>query len=186
LSHFEYISVAIALVFALAVGRLLAGLSPSLESGRRYSLHAAWVVGLLLAAVMQWWVIWRISHVAWTPIRFLWALAIPGIIFVRAGVLLSAHPDEVASFRDHFFAHRIQFFALGVIGGIHAAMSPWVLGIVPWLEFAPVHPNTISLTVLSTLGLIFKDARVHALIVLVSLLGVLSAFYVLPAVEPAA
>ena len=185
MSHFEYVSVAIALIFALLVGRLLAGLSPSLESGRRYPVHATWVVVLLLASVMQWWVIWRTNQVTWTPIRFLWALAIPGIVFLRAGVLLTGRPDEVPSFRDHFFAHRLQFFALGVVGGAQAGLSPWVLGVVPWLEFAPVHPNASVLTLLSIAGLIFRDPKAHLLVVLLSLIGVLAAFYVLPAVEPA-
>ena len=132
---------------------------------------------------MQWWVLWRTSEVAWSPIRFLWALALPAVLYVRAGILLGEHPDKVVSFRDHFFKHRIPFFSLGVAATIMVICSPWVFGVVPWFTAAPVHTSGAFLASLSIAGLVFKGARVHAIIVLLSFLLVASSFVLVPVVE---
>jgi dolichyl-phosphate-mannose--protein O-mannosyl transferase len=115
MSHFEYVSVAIALIFALAVGRLLGGLSLSLTESRRYWVHTTWIVVLLLVSVMSWWFMWRGNEVTWTPIRFLWALSIPALLYVRAAVLLGRPGEEPGSFYDHFYKIRPLFFSLGLV-----------------------------------------------------------------------
>lgn len=186
MSHFEFVSVALALMYALLAGRLLAGLSPSLEETRRYSIHAAWIIVLLLVTVMQWWVAWRMNQVVWTPIRFLWALALPAVVFVRAGVLLSDDPPSVLSFRSYFFEHRVPFFALGIASAAQATLTPWVLGITPWFAFAPIHPTAVVLVVISISGLVFRSHVAHAIIVAVAVLLALATFYLVPAVAPSA
>lgn len=185
MSHFEYVSVAIALMYALLAGRLLSGLSPSLDETKRYSVHFLWLITLILVVVMQWWLFWRTSDVVWTPVRFLYALSLPAAVFVRAGVLLGPDPNEVVSFRDHFYEHRVPFFALGVLVSAQAALTPWVFGIVPWLSAAPIHRTTVVLGILSIAGVLLKHPTAQHLIVLLTLLLAVSAFYVLPSVAPA-
>ncbi len=58
MSHFEYVSVALALLYALILGRLLSGLAPALDQSRRYSYHAAWIFALILIALLQRWGYW--------------------------------------------------------------------------------------------------------------------------------
>ena len=96
MSHFEYVSVAMALLNALAVGRLLRALAPSFDRKRRYWVHAAWVVALVLVAALQWWSFWTWRHIAWEPIGFLWALSLPGLLVVQTAVLVSESPGSVA------------------------------------------------------------------------------------------
>ena len=114
MSHFEYVSVAYALLYALAIGRLLGGLSPAMDVGRRYWVHLIWILVLLLATVMAWWVGWRSSEVVWTPLRFLFGLSLPAFIFVRASVLLGNSNDLPDSYYDHFYEIRLGVFSLGV------------------------------------------------------------------------
>ena len=140
MSQFEYISVAVALVFALVVGRILEGLTSTLSHQRRYPVHSVWVAQILLVCVGQWWILWRTASVDWTAFRFLWVLATPAIQYARVAVLLG-EPHSVRSYREHFYSVRRVFFGIGVASGVYTVLSPWVLGAVPWLTGAPIHPG---------------------------------------------
>ena len=186
MSHFEYVSVAIALMYAMALNRLISGFSPIVREGARYPIHVGWVLQLILVSVMQWWVFWRASQVDWTPIRFLWVLAVPAVMLVRASVLIGEHPEVVESFRDHFFQRRVRFFSLGIASSILGCFGPWVLGIVPWFTAAPIHPVVILVATISLAGVVLKSPRAHAALLLLSLLLAAAAFFLVPAVQPAA
>jgi hypothetical protein len=73
------------------------------------------------------------------------------------------------------------FFAL-LLGDVLAlGLGPWVLGILPWLSVAPVHPGAASLAVLSIAGLVFSSPAVHAGIVgVIFLLAVWNLFLLSP------
>jgi hypothetical protein len=180
MSHFEYVSVAIALMYAIAVGRLLGGLSISMTESRRYWIHTTWIVVLLLVSVAAWWAMWRGNEVTWTPIRFLWALSMPAIIYLRAAVLLGRPEEAPDSFYDHFYEVRPLFFSLGLAVAIFIALTPWVFGLVPWLKLAPLHFNAVMLFSISALGLYFRKPTVHGVLVILSLAGVVAGFLIIP------
>ena len=169
MSHFEYVSVALALMYALVIGRLLSGLSPSFQVSRRYWIHATWIIVLLLVSVLQWWVFWRALDVTWTPIRFLWALSLPSIVFLRCGALLGDSPSDISSFREHYYKYRVPFFSLGIVAALQGFFSGWVLGIIPWFSFTPIHVSTFFLAALSLSGLVFKNESFHRALVLITL-----------------
>lgn len=58
MTFFEYITVAVSIVLALAVARSIDGLRSALESNRRYWVHFAWVVIKLCNPIIFWWGIW--------------------------------------------------------------------------------------------------------------------------------
>ena len=70
MSHFEYVSIAVALIYALVIGRLLTGLGPSIEERRRYPIQIAWIVTLFLVCIFSWWQLWTTREVEWTALRF--------------------------------------------------------------------------------------------------------------------
>ncbi|MEP0202661.1 MAG: hypothetical protein ABJ084_00955 [Halioglobus sp.] len=179
MSHFEYVSVAIALMNALAIGRLLAGLSSSLAADKQYWVHTTWISTLLLIAVMSWWAMWALNEVAWTPIRFLWALSIPALLYVRASVLLGHSGDEPDSYYEHFYAKRPLFFSLGLVTAAFIALTPWVQGIFPWLEIAPIHISAATVASISLLGLLFRSPTVHAVLAVLAFIGAASGFIVI-------
>ena len=180
MSHFEYVSVAMALLNALAVGRLLNALVPAFNRKRRYWVHAASIVALVLVAVLQWWSFWTWRHVTWQPIRFFVALSLPGLLFVQVAVLVGEAPGSVNSFRQHFFDRRVLFFSLSMVAAANIAMSPWILGQVGWFALTPSHPVAASLMALSVAGLGFRSHAAHATIVALALLLTAGSFLLLP------
>jgi hypothetical protein len=170
LSQFEYVSVAVALIYALAVGRVLAGITPALAPTRRYSVHAAWLIQILLVCVAQWWGLWRTSTVEWTAFKFLWILAMPSLAYVRAAILLGT-PESVPSFREHFFRVRHMYFAIGLATPVHSGLTPWVLGQVPWLTFLPgFHLGMLAIAGYCVVGLSSKSETVHRAVAGIALL----------------
>ena len=176
MSHFEYVSVAIALLSALVAGRLLSGFSAALDQRRMYWVHVGWIVVLLLVCVAQWWAFWRMRDVSWTPIRFLYVLSIPGLLFVQAAVLVGEDPGRVNSFREHFFKSRIRFFSVALVTAVNTAFVPWVFGLVPWLDLAPAHWAAASLAALSVAGLRFRGHTAHAILVVFGFILAASSF----------
>ncbi len=185
MSHFEYVAVAFALLNALVVGRLLGGVGSVFDRSRRYWVHAAWVVTLVLVAALQWWSFWGSRDVEWTPIRFLWVLSIPGLLFVAAGVLVGEAPGSVASFRHHFFERRVPFFSLSMASAVIIGLGPWILGQVPWFTSSPTHAVAVALMALSLAGLCLRTHTVHTALVGLGLLVAAAAFLV-PVTSPAA
>jgi hypothetical protein len=183
MSQFEYVSVAVALVFTLVVGRGLAGVNQTVASERRYLVHAGWLAHILLACVAQWWALWRANTVEWTAFRFLWVLGMPSIQYLRAAVLLG-DAGSVSSYRDHFYRVRRPFFALGFAVAIHAALTPWVLGLVPWLVPAPIHTAASVIAVIAVVGFVSSNERVHAIILWIAI-GLVVASFALPPVPAA-
>lgn len=179
MSHFEYVSVAIALINALVVGRLLAGLSFSLAAGRQYWVHTVWISTLLLISVMSWWAMWRLNEVTWTPIRFLWALSLPALLYVRASILLGHSGDEPDSYYEHFYEKRRLFFSLGLLTSAFIALTPWVQGLIPWFEMGPIHINAGFVAGISLLGLVFRSPTVHAVLAVLSLMSAASGFVII-------
>lgn len=179
MSHFEYVSVAIALMNALAIGRLLAGLSSSLAADRQYWVHTTWISTLLLISVMSWWAMWGLSEVAWTPIRFLWALSLPALLYVRASVLLGHSGDEPDSYHEHFYAQRPLFFSLGLVTSAFIALTPWVQGLFPWFEMRPIHISAAFVATISILGLLFRSPTVHAVLAVLGLISAASGFFII-------
>lgn len=183
MTHFEYISVAAALIFAIVIGRLVAGLPAALESERKYWVHVAWIFAMILVCVFQWWGMWRVREVDWTPIRFLWLLMMPGIMLVRSIVLVGNNPDAVRSFEEHFFDVRVRFFSLGLVSGLHLILTPWISGLVPWLVPAPAHRQAILVCVISILGICVRNEVFHRVLVLGSLASVIMGFVLVPIVD---
>ncbi|MFT5571286.1 MAG: hypothetical protein ACI9FR_000200 [Cryomorphaceae bacterium] len=177
MTHFEYISVAIALVNALVVSRLLRGITASLRPDAFYFTHFAWLVTLILITVMQWWSMWGAREVEWTALKFIWILGLPSILFLRSGVLLSEHPEEIESFENYFFESRIAFFSLGLLTSFWVSVTPWILGIFPWFTITQLHMGSSVLMGLSIVGLISKGRLIHTILALLFMVAALLNFF---------
>jgi hypothetical protein len=144
---------------------VLAGITPALAPTRRYPLHAGWLVQILLACVAQWWNLWRTSTVEWTALLFLWVLAMPSLQYVRAAILLGT-PESATSYREHFFAVRHTYFAIGLATAVHSGLSPWVFGQVPWFTLVPgFHAGMLALAGYSVVGLSSANETLHRVLV---------------------
>jgi hypothetical protein len=117
MTHFEFVSVAASLVYALVLARLLHGLPHVLRLERRYWVHAGWVIQVLLMTVLSWWGIWAFREVHLTPLGFLSLLSLPAFLYLRAVLIVPDAPQGIRSWRDYFF-------------GIFRCR--WVQRCVPW------------------------------------------------------
>lgn len=173
MSQFEYVSVAIALVYAIAVARIVGALPAVLAPERRYWVHASWAFVMLLAAVSTWWTIWGLREVEWTALRFAWALTVPALIHIRAGVLVSEDPAAVACWRARYFDNRVAFFAIGVVIALNGAVLPYIVGLAPWSSLpGQAGWSVLALFVISSLGLLTARPSLHAVLVALNLLMV--------------
>jgi hypothetical protein len=174
-SHFEYISVAVSLVYSLILAKLLGALPASLHRDRRYWVHSIWVVNLLLATLGSWWEIWSYREVVWTPTGCFTLIAIPSIVYLRAAVLLSDRSREVRSWRDHYYSVRGPFFLLQLVGSIHFATAPWIIS-------GAMRPGTTligsaSFGVLAALAAGWRAPRLHETVALLGFIAYFAAFF---------
>lgn len=169
MTEFEYISVALALIYALVVGRLVAALPDALEPAKRYWPHVAWIVALLLACAVAWWSMWALRDVVWTAPRFLFVLSFPAIMYLRAAYLTGDRNDTVVSYEAHFYAVRVRFFTIGVLIGLEGFLISWVVGIAEPGTFRQGQIPGLVLIIVNLLGATITNHRFHQFVAALAL-----------------
>ncbi len=168
MSHFEFISVAVSLIYALILAKLLGAVPVTLKPDRRYWIHTVWLVNLLLAAVGSGWRLWLLRDVEWTPTAFYAVLSFPAVFYLRAAVLLGDDPRAVTAWRDHFYATRRAFFLLQVVGSINLVVSNWIItGISPDRQLILVG---VVGSVSAVVAVLSASPRIHGIIAVMLLL----------------
>jgi hypothetical protein len=163
---FEYVSVAISIIIALAIAEGLRGLRSALDSRRRYSIHVTWIFIKLANPVFYWWAIWGLREVPeyWNMGTFTYLLMMPSIMYLQLHSLVSENPDQIADWRAHFYNQRRWFFGLNTFLAVLAALNFANL-------FVPAPPNLFPIVaytiigMLSFAGFMSDNARLHAVIV---------------------
>jgi hypothetical protein len=166
MTQFEYVSVAISIVFSFAVLRLLDALPHAVSAARRYWIHGVWVAFLIWWSAVFWWLSW--SHSARQTEfgfpEFLLLVTPPGVLYLCATALVSEAPAQVESWREHFWAVRRRFFALALA----------LLGLLAFTSFAMQHIPLVSLLRVPQLalfgifvtGFVSRDERTHGIVAL--------------------
>jgi hypothetical protein len=159
---FEYLAIAFGLLYSVAGLRVLGGLPDALGQ-RRYSLHLALTFDMLVLIAISFWTFWSLRDVEWTFPGFSLALLVPGLLYYCAAVLVPENPEDVLSWRDHYFAvHRRWYGGFG-LWGVAAAVSASVnLGMPLNHPARGVHVTALFLGVV---GALFSNRRLHALLV---------------------
>ncbi len=167
MSQFEYVSVAVALLYAVAVGRLLTAMPDVFDPERRYGVHAAWCCYLLVFCISMWFAFWNWRQVEFGPLTFLGALTVPALVIVRAELLCGRASREIVDYRAHFYSYsvRVPFFAVGLFSICFLTLSPWVAGFIPWGELTRFHAVMAIFVAIWSLGLITDRPRVHGALV---------------------
>jgi len=170
MSHFEYVSVAVALIYSLAIARLLGGLPHTSAKSQGSAVALLWNIGMILGCMTSWWVLWRFKDIAWNPLAFVWVVAVPGFAYLQAAILLTDTPGQVDSWESQFWAARRRFFSVGLMRALHAALLPWVAGALEWFTPAPVHAGTLVSVPIFLIALWSESRRVHLTIGCVQIL----------------
>ncbi len=169
MTQFEFISVAVSIVLALSLARLLSAVPHLLAPGRRYWVHALWAAILLPMHLGFWWNMWAYREVdAWTFRGFAAVMLSPILMFLTVTILVSDSPGTVESWRERFYSRHRVFFSLFCVTLLAGALRQFtVLGsLLPatgsLLNFVPL------LLVLGAIGAFTSKERIHQMIALIA------------------
>jgi hypothetical protein len=167
LSEFEFFTVAISIILALGIGRLLDGLAPALSIGPRYWIHVGWIVQKLLNHALWWWGVWAARNFEWNLAWFLWSLLGPAVLYLQAAALVTSTPSLVTSWKDRFFQIRPWFFA----GNLAlCALLLFQRDFNPEQSVLdPTGTGLLLLAVIAIIGIMSKNPGVQAVLVICAL-----------------
>ncbi len=179
---FEYISVAISIVLALAIARTIDGLRSSLATDRRYWVHAAWVAVKLTNPITFWWAIWGYRDVAtWNIVSFILVVAWPVVLYLQVTGLVTRQPELITDWRVHFYSQRRWFF------GTNICLVLLAMGLAQLLsESAFAYPFGIARLVIlgySIVGIATDNAKAHGIIVVGAAINLVLGYWA-PAFTP--
>ena len=162
---FEYISVAISIIVALAIAEGLRGLRSALDPSRRYGIHATWIFIKLANPIFYWWAIWGLSENPeyWNMGTFTYVLMMPSIMYLQLHSLVSDNPDQIEDWRSHFYSQRRWFFGLNTLLAALAGFNFTNVFISAPPSPFPIIAYTF-IGVLSFAGFISDNTRLHAFI----------------------
>jgi hypothetical protein len=102
MSAFEYVMVPVSIVFAMALGKVLVAIMSSIQSGKQNWIHLLWCMAILLGAIGQWTMFWKLnSNEVWTAPEFLLTLIAPIILYSAAHILVTDNPDAIEDWSEH-------------------------------------------------------------------------------------
>ena len=178
---FEYITVAVSLVLALAIARTLDGLRSALAKDRRYWVHATWVAIKLTNPATFWWSIWRFRDADWNIVSFLLALAWPAVLYLQVSGLVTRQPELVTDWRTHFYSQRRWFFGANLCLSLTGTGLTRLLGEDLFTNSFAI-PRLVFI-VLSILGIATDNEKAHGFIVVGIVIAVVFGYW-LPAYTP--
>ncbi len=114
---FSYLVVLTSIILGLGVTRLVGGLGYLMQTRRRkhpYWVHMLWMVNLLLAMAIVWWVAyrWR-SNEHWTFLLFIWLLLLPTILYLISSLLFPDQGDDpITDWQVYFYENHRDIFLL--------------------------------------------------------------------------
>ena len=173
---FEYISVAVSIIIALAIAEGLRGLRSALDSRRRYVIHVTWIFIKLDNPIFYWWATWgyRDFPEAWNMGTFTFVLIMPIIMYLQLHSLVSKDPEEIDDWRKHFYNQRRWFFGLNTLLAIFAVTSFTFVFVPASPQLFPMIAYTF-IGALSIAGFMSDNARLHGFIATV--VAVFTFFY---------
>jgi hypothetical protein len=172
LTLFEYLAIALSLVFSFTALRLVGGLSHTLNQPSRYWVHAIQNVVALLMVVVVFWVFWSYREVHWTFPKFVLALSVPGALYFAAITLIPDDPAAVTSWREYYFSVRIKLFVALALWALLTSILSTLLLAMPIDH--PARIGQITMLTLAVIGIASRNPRIHAVLALSMLVAVLT------------
>ena len=176
MTFFEYITVAVSIVLALAVARTVDGVRSAFSRDRRYWLHAAWVVVKLTNPITFWWSIWRYRDLPWDILSFTLVLAWPVVLYLQVTSLVSRQPELVSDWRAHFYDQRRWFFGANICLNLLPFGIRLLLGLNP-VE-GPAGIASVVFVTYSVVGFVTANEKVHGILVVVAALAIVLGYWI--------
>lgn len=163
MSQFEFIFVLVSIVLALALTRLLDGLSHVLQNKlRRHSIDAAHLgfsVATVVLLVIVWWALFRWDNdTAWSFPKYLVIVVHMASFYALSAILYPGRDSQLPDFEEV----RSSFYVVLAANTLLEILHTFALGTLftPWYYL----PITGHLAVLCLVGLVLKRRRVDLLI----------------------
>lgn len=161
MTYFEYVSIAISLIFAFAITDVLRALIPALSGDRSYYPHYIWLLSTFALIFYVWTYLWGVQSIEWSgPILF-YAFINPAITTLMSRLLTTPAPETIPSFSAHFHSIRATFFLLLLAFAANGFVFDWIIGQTPWGVFGDAQFGSLLGIVIAILGLVTKKDGVH-------------------------
>ena len=164
MTTFEFLSVAVSIVLALALGKLIAATPHVFESSRRDVIHAGFFLVNCFVVLNIWWFTWALNDKAsWNFLEFLVMMGSPVSFYLAAHVLVADVPGAVTNWREHFAKVYRWYFAAILSTAIFAILRTlWVLGEDPLFSL-----GLVSLGIVLAIGIVSPRRSVHGGVLIV-------------------
>jgi hypothetical protein len=176
-SLFEFLTVAVSIVLALGLVRLIHGLRLASGNSSRYWIHLGYVVMFIVNHLLFWWALWGFqTGVDWNFGRFLYVFIGPMLLYSLASTLIPDDASSVTCWRDYFYRiHRGLFLVwAGLV--LHQALAPILIqNVLPWPAMRLVFGVAFAG---SFVGAFSKSPLVHSTLFVAVSVGVLSAIVI--------
>ena len=184
MSIFEFISVSVAIVLALALGRLMSAAHDVFDRKRRDYLHLGFYLVSYAPILTIWWAQWMLVDVErWTFLDFVLVMASPMAMYFTVQSLVSSNPSDVANWRIHFDQQRRWFFSALLVTVVAVAARRVFVAEESLLRF----PIFLGFNILAVAWAIASKARpVHILALVIWVVTLGYAITLQFAIEPSA
>lgn len=165
---FEYLTVAVSIVLALGLVRLVDGLGAVFDPARRYWIHLFIVFALISTHLYYWWSLWMFREgVRWNFGFFILVVLGALILSFGASAAVPRDLDAVRSWKEHYFLmHRRVYLAL-------AAWVAHMLLMSFLLRDARLPPTLLAASLfaigMNILGAVSSSERVHRVLAVVAI-----------------
>lgn len=159
MTHFEYVTVLMSIVLALAISEVLSGWGRLIRERHRVRpdlLHLVWSVLVLLMLLQLWWGTWQYRHLTFERFGALLLLVAPSLAMVLATFVLMPHGERALDLRRHYLESRRWFFGIAAVSIVLLILVDAFVGHQP-----VVHPeNAIRLAAIGVLLVLARSERI--------------------------
>lgn len=176
---FDYFGVLISIIFGLALTHVLRGVGRMIQLRQEtqpYWVHIVWALNCVIYTLGVWWAMyWWKGLQVWSTEWFYFIGGYAVAVFLWAYMLFPAEFEPGVNFESYFYANRRWFFGIQTVVFLMDLVetlqkSSWHLRPVPGL-----YPYVIAgFLLISGIGLITANRRVHSLLCVTWLLIALS------------
>lgn len=102
MSIFEFLTVAVSIVLALGLSKLISSVPYVFDAQKRDWLHALFFVLLVVAHIVVWWRVWFLNVVSsWNILQFAILMGSPLSLYLAATALVSNTPAQVSDWKAY-------------------------------------------------------------------------------------
>ncbi len=171
---FEYISIATSLILSFSLARTLTNIAPIFATERRYWVHSAWVLALLVSHAGMFWTIWLYQDAeAWTLVEFVIVLMGPIMLLIGASLLVPV--VAVPDYRVYFESIRVPVYSVLIVLSVKPIPLLYLLSDIPLIH--PLHLSSLIFASAAVVGLVGRKRSIDMVLACFWILGVIGGLY---------